>query len=580
MAWQSQRKADSSSSHTFAREFPSLVDLNVLRKSTSADESSIYADSPTRLSIHDSYDYGEPIFPRLVNDEASDLEVDDFAVGDAVGAYTYSPPFSTPTKFLARHERKGSSGSSDDSFSLLVRPGRTVHDPLKTRMVRVLSWQLFLSIFACLPVLLVSVFVAILFFDMAWLAYLTLAQTDPPAQVSLPFLPWDLRLVLQVNIAICGWLKTGVRLGFTVAKDWCLWRLRNPTGEAFDFERRDLHYGSVRPGKRVDVYKALEPIRVPDLFSDEELKAVFGNWDMPSQDMTPYTPPAMGQGTIVRVRRGESLENTELSPVIVFIYAPYLGPFQGRKWMYESLGRNLSAKGYTVFIPDLTFYPEGRAKHMIQDIRRVLNWAWENAQKFGGDPDRIYLMGHGLGAHLSLQTILQDAIVRSRENIPTTDGKDPDIPNGLRSLRIYSPEVRLPKIQGLILMSPICDVDAQIVHEARRGIHHISKMRRILGPSHFLAMFHSPAHILHAARNVIQVDLLPSKVLFIHGGLDEEVHHTQSEMMKELLRGVGMARTKLRIYPIGHVETVTSLMLQAKESCSEHILHDLMSFVS
>lgn len=66
----------------------------------------------------------------------------------------------------------------------------------------------------------------------------------------------------------------------------------------------------------------------------------------------------------------------------------------------------------------------------------------------------------------------------------------------------------------------------------------------------------------------MDVCLLPQKVLFLHGyvlrayggldaysflrGLDKTVRCTMSESMKELLRGVGVPETRVRLYGVGH----------------------------
>jgi acetyl esterase/lipase len=36
----------------------------------------------------------------------------------------------------------------------------------------------------------------------------------------------------------------------------------------------------------------------------------------------------------------------------------------------------------------------------VQDVAAAIAWAYKNAAKFGGDPNRIFLMGHSAGAHL------------------------------------------------------------------------------------------------------------------------------------------------------------------------------------
>jgi arylformamidase len=42
-----------------------------------------------------------------------------------------------------------------------------------------------------------------------------------------------------------------------------------------------------------------------------------------------------------------------------------------------------------------------RMPDMIAQLRRAVAWVYANARSFGGDPDRIHLIGHSSGAHLS-----------------------------------------------------------------------------------------------------------------------------------------------------------------------------------
>lgn len=85
-----------------------------------------------------------------------------------------------------------------------------------------------------------------------------------------------------------------------------------------------------------------------------------------------------------------------------------------------------------------------------------------------------------------------------------------------------------------------------------------------------------PAHLLYAARNIVKLDLLPSKILFIHGGLDKRVQHTQSETMKEIFRGVGVKEARVRLYTLGHWETVLPLMCEMQGSPIIDVLRDFL----
>lgn len=62
-----------------------------------------------------------------------------------------------------------------------------------------------------------------------------------------------------------------------------------------------------------------------------------------------------------------------------------------------------------------TTFPEARIRASITDLRLVLRWVAQNSERYGGDPRRIHLMGHGLSAHLAMLTLTQEAVVLSRE---------------------------------------------------------------------------------------------------------------------------------------------------------------------
>jgi arylformamidase len=44
--------------------------------------------------------------------------------------------------------------------------------------------------------------------------------------------------------------------------------------------------------------------------------------------------------------------------------------------------------------------PEARIPEMAEKIRRAIVWTYKNAQSLGGDPGRLYVLGHSSGGHL------------------------------------------------------------------------------------------------------------------------------------------------------------------------------------
>lgn len=51
---------------------------------------------------------------------------------------------------------------------------------------------------------------------------------------------------------------------------------------------------------------------------------------------------------------------------------------------------------------------DGDLEQMVDQIRRMIVWTYNNAQDFGGDPQRLYFGGHSSGAHLLSAALLTD----------------------------------------------------------------------------------------------------------------------------------------------------------------------------
>ena len=85
------------------------------------------------------------------------------------------------------------------------------------------------------------------------------------------------------------------------------------------------------------------------------------------------------------------------APVVVFLYGG--GWDSGRRRDYAFVGAALASKGYLTIIPDYRVYPEVRWPAFLQDNARAVAWARAHAAEFGGDPRRLFLMGHSAGAY-------------------------------------------------------------------------------------------------------------------------------------------------------------------------------------
>lgn len=84
-------------------------------------------------------------------------------------------------------------------------------------------------------------------------------------------------------------------------------------------------------------------------------------------------------------------------PIIVFIYG---GSWQtGSKDGYGFAARALAARGFVVAVPDYRLVPAVRFPGFVEDCAAAVKWMRANAARYGGDPDRIVLVGHSAGAY-------------------------------------------------------------------------------------------------------------------------------------------------------------------------------------
>lgn len=87
------------------------------------------------------------------------------------------------------------------------------------------------------------------------------------------------------------------------------------------------------------------------------------------------------------------------APIIVFFYG---GSWQrGAKESYRFVAAALARRGVVAVTPDYRIFPEVRFPAFLEDGANAVAWVRENAGYFGGDPDRIVLMGHSAGAHIA-----------------------------------------------------------------------------------------------------------------------------------------------------------------------------------
>jgi acetyl esterase/lipase len=94
----------------------------------------------------------------------------------------------------------------------------------------------------------------------------------------------------------------------------------------------------------------------------------------------------------------------EGGPVVIFFYG---GHWQyGSKSDYFFVAQALASRGFVAVLPDYRLYPEAAFPAFVQDGASAVRWVHENIGRFGGDPGKIYLMGHSAGAYIAAMLTL------------------------------------------------------------------------------------------------------------------------------------------------------------------------------
>jgi len=84
-------------------------------------------------------------------------------------------------------------------------------------------------------------------------------------------------------------------------------------------------------------------------------------------------------------------------PVIVFVHGG--GWSVGRKSQHQFIGKMFQAQGYVAVVINYRLFPESTFPGFPEDAASAVQWVSENIETHGGDPKRIFLMGHSAGAH-------------------------------------------------------------------------------------------------------------------------------------------------------------------------------------
>lgn len=117
-------------------------------------------------------------------------------------------------------------------------------------------------------------------------------------------------------------------------------------------------------------------------------------------------------------------------PVVLFIHG---GSWtSGSKNIYTFIGRRLAKKGVVAVIINYRLAPAAQVPGQAADCARALAWTVNNIRQYGGDPARVFVMGHSAGGGLAALLATDDELL-ARHGLPQNPvrGAIMDDPAGL-----------------------------------------------------------------------------------------------------------------------------------------------------
>ncbi len=127
-----------------------------------------------------------------------------------------------------------------------------------------------------------------------------------------------------------------------------------------------------------------------------------------------YTKNHKGEDVKLNIFTPKNLKNKNY-PVLIFVYGGNWNT--GNKNKYNLLGRNFARKNMIVVIPDYTLSPNADVDEMTKEIAAAIQFTKANAEKYHGNPEKIFISGHSAGGQLASSAVMNPKYEISEKTI-------------------------------------------------------------------------------------------------------------------------------------------------------------------
>ncbi|KAG0567563.1 hypothetical protein KC19_7G143700 [Ceratodon purpureus] len=149
-------------------------------------------------------------------------------------------------------------------------------------------------------------------------------------------------------------------------------------------------------------------------------------------------------------------------PVVLFIHGGVWA--SGDKWQFSPLGTFLAEEGVVAVLAQYTLYPKVLAVDQVGEMSDALTWTMDNIAQYGGDPNRVFIMGHSSGSHLCAMVLWERACRR-------IENAQQPLPENV--------DIRIPA--GYLGLAGVYNIGEHFKYELKRGVGAISCMRPAMG---------------------------------------------------------------------------------------------------
>lgn len=211
-----------------------------------------------------------------------------------------------------------------------------------------------------------------------------------------------------------------------------------------------------------------------------------------------YGPDEKQKVDVVRTDAAHGL------PVVVFLHG---GVWQmGDRSQYRNVGYAFASRGFVAVTASYRLAPKVRWPAPIEDAAAIVALVKKNAAAWGGDPNRVFLVGHSAGAQLAMVLLYDPTWLAAQKLVPGD-------------------------IKGVVNISGVFDLRAPLDEDQDDG-----GFARFIGP-----VFGRNVDVLRAASPLDIVKKTGTPLLFITGPEDYTAMQAQTAAMTRALALIGEA---------------------------------------